>query len=326
MTRESVDLAGRKNKSKVTKNMGLDPVAKEKSKVTKDEWREYTKTVWSIANTSHGDHPAVFPVEIPLRLAKLFSFYGETVLDPFAGTGTTARAVIPLGRRAVCVDQNADYVSTIKKECGKLQNGHGPGFESLVAVRGDSRNLSFVEDNSVGLVVTSPPYWNKADYGNSESNLGKIESYGSFIQAIRPVFEECFRALMPGRKMCVITANVNQHTDHGLLTFPLATDFAVLLRDIGFVMVNEIIWSKDGTGGKWGSYGAQRPIFGSYPYPPNFLFKNVHEYILIFAKPGLTKTKGPKVKLYSDLVAGMGRLTPINDLDLDGAPPALPLQ
>ena len=58
---------------------------------------------------------------------------------------------------------------------------------------------------------------------------------------------------MPGCKICVVTANVNQHTDMGLLTFPLATDFAVLLRGIGFVMVNEIIWSKVGTGGKWGS-------------------------------------------------------------------------
>jgi site-specific DNA-methyltransferase (adenine-specific) len=268
----------------------------------------------------------VFPAEIPLRLAKLFSFFGETVLDPFAGTGTTARAVIPLGRRAVCVDQNVDYVRTIKKECGKLQNGHGPDFEPLVAVRGDSRNLSFIKDNSVGLVVTSPPYWNKADYGDSESNLGRIDGYGSFIEAIRPVLEECFRALMPGRKMCVVTANVNQHTDHGLLTFPLATDFVVLLRDIGFVMVNEIIWSKDGTGGKWGSHGAQRPIFGSYPYPPNFLFKNVHEYILIFAKPGLTKTKGPKVRLYSDLIAGMERLVPAIDLGLDGVPLTPPLQ
>ena len=306
MKRKSVDARARSGKE-IAKS-GLEPMAKEKSKVTKEEWREYTKTVWSIANTSHDDHPAVFPLEIPLRLGKLFSFYGETVLDPFAGTGTTARAVIPIGRRAVCVDQNADYVRTIKKECGKLQNGHGPDFESLVAVRGDSRKLSFIEDNSVGLVVTSPPYWNKADYGDSTNNLGNIASYAAFIESIQPVFEECYRTLMPGRKMCVVTANVNQHTDHGLLTFPLATDFAVLLRSIGFVMVNEIIWSKDGTGGKWGSYGAQRPIFGSYPYPPNFLFKNVHEYILIFAKPALTKTKGPKVKLYSDLTTGNGTL------------------
>lgn len=318
--------SARKKKGKAARQVSLDPGAKEKSKVTKDEWKEYTKTVWSIANTSHDDHPAVFPAEIPLRLAKLFSFYGETVLDPFAGTGTTARAVIPLGRRAVCVDQNGDYVRTIKKECSKLQNGHDPGFEPLVAVRGDSRNLRFIEDDTVGLVVTSPPYWNKADYGKSESNLGNIESYSTFIESIRPVFEECFRVLMPGRKMCVVTANVNQHTDHGLLTFPLATDLAVLLRKIGFVMVNEIIWSKDGTGGKWGSYGAQRPIFGSYPYPPNFLFKNVHEYILIFAKPALTKTKGPKVKLYSELIGGMERLSPGNDLDQEGVPLRQPLQ
>ncbi|MDO0791497.1 site-specific DNA-methyltransferase [Xanthomonas campestris pv. campestris] len=278
---------------------------KERSKLTKEEWRDYTKTVWSIANTSHEGHPAVFPLEIPHRLTKLFSFYGETVLDPFAGTGTTARAAIPLGRRAICVDQNAAYTKIIKKDCANLHAGNSAEFEPLVIVNGDSRKMDFVESDSVGLVVTSPPYWNKADYGDSKRNIGKIERYSDFIKSIRPVFEECYRVLAPGRKICVVTANVNQHTDHGLLTFPLATDFAVLLRQIGFVMINEIIWSKDATGGKWGSSGAQRPIFGSYPYPPNFLFKNVHEYILIFAKPPGTKTNGPKVQPYKKLVEGL---------------------
>jgi hypothetical protein len=91
-------------------------------------------------------------------------------------------------------------------------------------------------------------------------------------------------------------------------------------------MVNEIIWSKDGSGGKWGSYGAQRPIFGSYPYPPNFLFKNVHEYILIFAKPPLTKTKGPKVKPYKVLMAGVERVIYSDGLDADGEPMRPPLR
>lgn len=285
-------------------NNKVSAEAKEKSKLTAAEWREYTKTVWSIANTSHDDHPAVFPVEIPHRLTKLFSFYGEAVLDPFAGTGTTARAAIPLGRKAICIDQNKEYISTIQKECTKLRNGHGPDFEALQVIHGDSRRMKDVQDASVGLVVTSPPYWNKADYGSGKSNIGNIDKYMAFIESTKPVFEECMRVLMPGRKLCVVTANVNQHTDHGLLTFPLATDLAVLLRRIGFVMINEVIWSKDATGGKWGSYGNQRPIFGSYPYPPNFLFKNVHEYILIFAKPGLTKTKGPKVRPYETLMQG----------------------
>jgi site-specific DNA-methyltransferase (adenine-specific) len=283
----------------------IDPAIKEKSKVTKEEWREYTRTVWSIANTRHEGHPAVFPVEIPHRLTKLFSYYGETVLDPFAGTGTTAQAAIPLGRRTVCVDQNKEFVRIIEKECGQLKNGHDKEFESLSTVQADSRDMSFVEDDSVGLVITSPPYWDKADYGGKKQNLGNVDNYAEFLRKIRPVFEECYRVLMPGRKICIVTANVNQQTDHGLLTFPLATDFAIQLREIGFVMVNEIIWSKDKTGGRWGSANGQRPIFGSYPYPPNFLFKNVHEYILIFSKPDVVARKGPKVRPYSELMDGL---------------------
>jgi site-specific DNA-methyltransferase (adenine-specific) len=159
-----------------------------------------------------------------------------------------------------------------------------------------------VADDSVGLVVTSPPYWNKADYGERQANIGGIENYHQFLQMTRQVFAECLRVLIPGRKLCIVTANVNQHTDHGLLTFPLAADFLVQARDLGFVLINEIIWSKDGTGGKWGSWGAQRPIFGSYPYPPNFLFKNVHEHIVILAKPHPKKVTGKKVRTYSALM------------------------
>ena len=67
-------------------------VVKEKSKLTKEEWREYTKTVWSIANTSDPNHPAVFPLEIPHRLIKLFTFYGEAALIA-ARHGTKSFAV-----------------------------------------------------------------------------------------------------------------------------------------------------------------------------------------------------------------------------------------
>lgn len=267
------------------------------SAITKDEWREYTKTVWSIANTSDADHPAVFPPELPKRLIKMFSFIDETVLDPFAGTGTTGRVAAELGRRGVCVDQSEAYVERMLRDKAAL-NGSSELYQPTL---GDARKLD-LPDNSVGLAVTSPPYWNKANYGDSTDNLGNIDGYLEFVESLRPAFAEVFRVLAPGRKFCVNTANVNQHTEHGLLTFPLATDLVILLREVGFVLVNEVIWNKDGTGGKWGSANGQRPIFGSYPYPPNLLFKNVHEYIIIAAKPPAKKSTGKTVQPYDEIM------------------------
>ncbi len=275
--------------------------AKQKSQLTKEEWREYTKTVWSIANIGHEEHPAVFPDELPLRLIKLFSFWGETVLDPFGGTGTTASVALTLGRSAINVDQNSRYVQIATERCSSLTQVANPDA-TVHIVEGDSKRLDFIETESVSLVVTSPPYWDKANYGSGDSDIGRKDSYVAFLENMRAVFQECYRVLEPGRKICVNTANVNQFTEHGLLTFPIAADFCVILREIGFVMVNELIWSKDKTGGRWGSANMQRPIFGSYPYPPNFLFKNVHEYIVIFSKPGGALRKGEKVRMYDDLM------------------------
>lgn len=273
------------------------------SAITKEEWREYTKTVWNIANTTDPEHPAVFPAEIPRRLIKMFSFVGEIILDPFAGTGTTGRVAAGLTRHGVCIDQNEVYVERMHRDRALL-NGSSHMFEPLL---GDARALK-MDDNSVGLAITSPPYWNKADYGDGDNNLGNVRGYLEFVESLRPAFSEVFRVLAPGRKLCVNTANVNQHTEHGLLTFPLATDLVILLRELGFVLVNEIIWNKDGTGGKWGSANGQRPIFGSYPYPPNFLFKNVHEYIIIVAKPPTKKTAGRTVVPYDAIMRAPERV------------------
>jgi DNA modification methylase len=78
----------------------------------------------------------------------------------------------------------------------------------LQIVHGDSRSISFLDDNSIGLVVTSPPYWNKANYGDNPANLGEVANYRKFFEEIKPVFVECLRVLQPGRKLCIVTANV----------------------------------------------------------------------------------------------------------------------
>jgi site-specific DNA-methyltransferase (adenine-specific) len=271
---------------------------KEASRLTKEEWREYTKTVWSIANTTDKDHPAVFPPEIPRRIVKMFSFVGDTVLDPFAGVGTSAHVALELGRCAIAIEQNPAFAARIRRGMrNRIRTG------DLKVKVADCRDLSFIPDSTVGLIVTSPPYWNKAQYGGNGYNLGNIAGYADFIRSMRPVFEECLRVLEPGRKLAVVTANVNQFTDHGLLTFPLAADMLGLMREVGLVVVGEVIWSKDGTGGRWGSWGSQRPIFGSYPFPPNLLFKTVHEHILIMAKPPARKVRNSRALPYEQLMS-----------------------
>lgn len=282
----------------MTDPLALD--AKEASKLTVDEWREWTTTVWSIANNSHPEHPAVFPREVPHRLVKMFSFVDETVVDPFAGSGTTALAALSNDRLAVQYEQNARYAQIAEETVSDYPS------DRRRTIVGDSRNMAELVEGEADLIVTSPPYWDKADYGGGASDLGAVESYHSFLEGMADIWSECYRVLRPGRKICVVTANVSQHTNHGLLMFPLAADFAVGMRNAGFLPVTEIIWNKHGTGGKWGSSGAQRPIFGSYPYPPNFLFKTVHEHIIVMSKPGEGKTKGPKVRSYERLVSPLG--------------------
>src|SRR5258708_20592913 len=99
----------------MNKNDGIKKEVKKKSIVTKEEWKDFTKCVWSIANTKHEVHPAMFPPEIPLRLIKLFSFYSETVLDPFCGIGTTGKVALELGRKFIGIDTNKQYLSIVKK-------------------------------------------------------------------------------------------------------------------------------------------------------------------------------------------------------------------
>lgn len=277
----------------------INPEIKEASKLTKEEWKEWTKTVWSIANVSDDSHPAVFPSEIPYRLIRMFSFEGETVLDPFSGMATTGKVSVKNNRSYIGFETNVDYCNESKQRMNEYISSETLANSNFKICNSSSSDMSIIQDNSIGIVVTSPPYWNKADYGNYEGNIGSFEYYDDFIDHLKEVFKECYRVLMPGRKMCVVTANVNQNTkEYGLLTIPLASDMTKALQETGFVLINQIIWNKDGTGGKWGSANSQRPIFGSYPYPPNFLFKNVNEYIIIVQKhdPKKRNSKAPSFK------------------------------
>ena len=84
-------------------------VAKETSVLTKEEWKEYFSSHWTFNGAKQNRHIAVFPEEIPRRLIKMFSFVGDTICDPFMGSGTTALAAANLGRNSIGYELNKDF-------------------------------------------------------------------------------------------------------------------------------------------------------------------------------------------------------------------------
>ncbi|MCL2854123.1 MAG: thermonuclease family protein [Defluviitaleaceae bacterium] len=95
------------------------PEQKEVSKMTKEEWNTYFAGHWYFSGAKQDKHLAMFPDELPRRLIKMFSFAGETVLDPFAGSGTTAKVAKELGRNSVNYEINPDFIRIIENKIGE---------------------------------------------------------------------------------------------------------------------------------------------------------------------------------------------------------------
>ncbi len=97
----------------------IEKERKEQSRLTKEEWRDYISTIWRFPPEKNRDHPAPFPVELPQRIIKLFSFVDDIILDPFMGSGTTAIAALSTGRKFVGYEINPDFVQKAEQ---RIQN------------------------------------------------------------------------------------------------------------------------------------------------------------------------------------------------------------
>ena len=152
-------------------------------------------------------------------------------------------------------------------------------------INGDARDLTFLEDESIHLVVTSPPYWNLKRYNENPDQLGHINDYESFLGELEKVWKEIFRVLVPGgRLVCVVgDVCVSRRRFGRHLVFPLHADICVLCRKIGFDNLNPIIWHKIANA----SYEVENSSkFLGKPYEPNAIIKNDMEFILMQRKPG----------------------------------------
>ena len=95
-----------------------DPGQKDLSRLSTEEWNEYFYGHWTFPGARQEDHIAVFPLELPRRLIRMFTFAGETVLDPFLGSGTTMSAARELGRSCTGYEINPDFLGTIRRKAG----------------------------------------------------------------------------------------------------------------------------------------------------------------------------------------------------------------
>jgi site-specific DNA-methyltransferase (adenine-specific) len=148
--------------------------------------------------------------------------------------------------------------------------------------------MSEIADESIHLMITSPPYWQLKDYGNN-SQIGFHDSYEEYINNLNLVWNECHRALHKGCRMCI---NIGDQFARAVYygrykVIPIRTEIIKFCETIGFDYMGAIIWQKVTTCNTTG--GAT--IMGSYPYPRNGIVKIDYEFILVFKKRG----KSPRV-------------------------------
>src|SRR5580658_5776159 len=132
-------------------------VQKALSMLTREEMRAWQRSIWTDlrgASTRDG-HPAPYPVELAQRLIKLFSFAGDTVLDPFAGSGSTSQAAIMSGRNSIANEIESAYVEIARQRIMKTARQHRAvgATEAEVSIDGEARTTGIPAADRISAAV-----------------------------------------------------------------------------------------------------------------------------------------------------------------------------
>ncbi|HIG98260.1 TPA: site-specific DNA-methyltransferase [Candidatus Woesearchaeota archaeon] len=139
-----------------------------------------------------------------------------------------------------------------------------------LVVIGDSRRMAEVPDDSVQLIVTSPPYFDVKDYG--QENIGSLDDFSEYLEEMQLVFKECHRVLENGRYICVNICDIISHK----YKYPIPAHYVLLLQRAGFEYREDIIWRKPSGVGANGAGGAAKR-FGVFIQHPYHLFSSVFQ-------------------------------------------------
>jgi DNA modification methylase len=239
---------------------------------------EFT-TVWSFPQrgnwaTHKSNYRGNFAPQVPRNLIEMYSEEGDSILDPMVGAGTTLVEAKLLARHALGMDINPDAVKRVKEA---LKFNHHPTSKQKVMV-GDARDLSFLKDNSIDLIITHPPYMNIIRYsdGKIPADISNISSLPKFCDEIEIVAKELFRVLKPN-KYCAILIGDTRKGKHFV---PLAFNVMQRFLKVGFVLKEDIIKVQHNctTTGRWRTKALQEKFY-----------LIMHEHLFVFRKPKATE-------------------------------------
>jgi DNA modification methylase len=278
-------------------------------------WLQNSISVWGDLRKSPEElrlkHPAMFPAALATRLMESFLPSGsQTVLDPFAGIGSTLVAATQLGKQAIGFELSPEFVAlAVNRPDGpraagpvvssrrakqarlRFENPQAAGGKAVGATPGGAvvynasatDLLQYVPENSIDLCITSPPYWNilnqrrTADsktvrhYGNLEHDLGTIADYDEFLSALSNIFGDVLRVLKPGSHCCIVVMDLRKKNRF----YPFHSDLAARLQKVGYEFDDLIIWNRQS------EYNNLRPL----GYPAVFRVNKVHEFVVLMRKP-----------------------------------------
>lgn len=166
----------------------------------------------------------------------------------------------------------------------------GPTTHRIIL--GDSRQMPELANESIHLVVTSPPYANlKAYEPGNPSQLGDIDDYEKFLDELDKVWAECFRVLVPGGRICCVVGDVNVARSNGgrHYVLPLAADIRVRGRRLGFDHLQGIVWYKVANIRLEASRSTR---YLGKPNLPGGIVKNDIEHLVFLRKPGYRSPSG----------------------------------
>lgn len=177
-------------------------------------------------------------------------------------------------------DSSKFYNSKLYKELGenkiiaKKENDFPKEFENKF-ILGNAENMKELPNNSVHLMITSPPY-------NVSKEYDEDLSLKEYLQLLENVFKETYRVLVNGGRACINVANLGRRP-----YIPLSDYVSKMMIDIGFNMRGEIIWNKAAS-------ASPSTAWGSWQSAANPILRDIHEYILVFSKGDYKREKGRK--------------------------------